>query len=338
MLSQKIPFKNKRVLVCPLDWGLGHTSRCIPLIKALQEKENTVIVGCNAAQKNFIENEIAGLEFVDLFGYDVQYSTSAPLWLALLMQFGRLRSVIKQEQAWLEKLLAENKIDIVISDNRFGLYTDKADTIFVTHQVFIKAPFLNWYINRINRSYLKKFRSLWIVDHNQENDSLAGKLSHNAHFHPKVKYIGPLSRFTKKEIPAEKNFDVLVLLSGVEPQRTLLEEKCVSALKNSGLRVCLVRGTNSAPEINYPEIFVVKNVLQTSELEGLLLSSKKIICRSGYSSLMDLDALGLKAVLVPTPGQTEQEYLASYWKEKFGFATLEQKTINAESLLKTISA
>ncbi|MGZ3863641.1 MAG: glycosyltransferase [Bacteroidia bacterium] len=337
MLPQKIPFKNKRVLVCPLDWGLGHTARCIALIKALQEKENHVIVACNASQRDFIQKEIAGPEYTELFGYEVTYSKYTPLWMALLTQFGRLRSVVKKEHAWLENFLADNKIDVVISDNRFGLYSDKSDSIFITHQVFIKAPFLSWYINLINRSYIRKFRSLWIVDCNEENNSLAGKLSHNAHFHPKVKYIGPLSRFTKKQAVPEKKFDVLVLLSGVEPQRTLLEEKCVSALQNTGLKICLVRGTYEASKIIFPENFKVVNVAQTTELEDLLLTSEKIICRSGYSSLMDLHALGLKAILIPTPGQTEQEYLAGYWKEKFGFAGLGQKEITYEKLLKALS-
>ncbi|MGZ3866630.1 MAG: glycosyltransferase [Bacteroidia bacterium] len=338
MLSQKIPFKNKRVLVCPLDWGLGHTSRCVPIIKALQAAGNTVIIGCNAFQKGFLTNEITNVEFVDLFGYEVKYSEKSPLWLSLLFQFGRLRSVIKKEHEWLKTFLNKNKVDVVVSDNRFGLYSDKVETVFLTHQVFIKAPFLGWYINRINRCYIKKFRIVWIADNNQEKGSLAGKLSHGAHFHPKVKYIGPLSRFTKKEAVSEKTIDVLLVLSGVEPQRTILEEKSVLALQNSNLKVCVVRGTSENTKVSYPANFIVKNIVQTSGLESLFLSAKKIICRSGYSSLMDLHALDLKAVLIPTPGQTEQEYLAKYWKENFGFATLNQKEVNEENLLKAISA
>lgn len=338
MLSQKIPFKNKRVLVCPLDWGLGHTARCVPLIKALQETGNTVIVGCNSSQKNFLQNEVSGVVFTELFGYDVKYSETVPLWMALLSQFRRLKTSIKREHQWLEGFLAENKIDVVISDNRFGLYSSKAETVFITHQVFIKAPFLSWHLNSINRSYIENFNALWIADHEEEKFSLAGELSHGEHFHSNVTYIGPLSRFSKKEAPAYKVHDVLILLSGVEPQRSLLEEKCVSSLQNSGLKICLVRGTNITPGINYPENLTVKNVAGSAELENLLLSSHKIVCRSGYSSLMDLHALGIKAVLIPTPGQTEQEYLAKYWREKFGFVILNQKEITAESLEKAIRA
>jgi uncharacterized protein (TIGR00661 family) len=338
VLSQKISFQNKRILVCPLDWGLGHTARCIPILKLLQKQNNTVIVACDQKQKLFLLQEVDGLEFVDLFGYDVTYSKSLPLWLAVMFQFSRLRSVVRRENKWLEDFLKKNKIDIVISDNRFGLYNKRVETVFITHQVFIKAPFLSVWLNSINHNFIKKFDHCWIPDFEEKNISLAGELAHGEIIFTNTSFIGPLSRFTKKETTTEKVYDLLILLSGVEPQRSLLEEKLIAALTNTKLKVVLVRGTETTGVNICPENFTIKNIATTKELQELFSASKKVICRSGYSTLMDLHALELKALLIPTPGQTEQEYLAMYWNEKFGFQNLKQNSITKEVVLKLLSA
>jgi uncharacterized protein (TIGR00661 family) len=338
VLSQNISFQNKRVLVCPLDWGLGHTARCIPILKLLQKQNNTVVVACDQKQKAFLSREVDGLEFVDLFGYNVRYSRSLPLWFVMMLQFSRLRSVVRRENKWLEGFLKENKIDIVISDNRFGLYNKNVETVFITHQLFIKAPFLSGWINSINHKFIKKSDHCWVPDFEDKNISLACELSHGEGIFTNTSFIGPLSRFTKEETTIEKIYDVLILLSGIEPQRSLLEEKLVGVFTNTKLKVVLVRGAET-PRINsYPENFIVKNIATTKELHGSLCSSKNIICRSGYSTLMDLHALGLEALLIPTPGQTEQEYLAEYWNKKFGFKILNQNSIAKEAVLKLIQA
>jgi predicted glycosyltransferase len=337
VLSQKISFKNKRVLVAPLDWGLGHTARCIPILKLLLEQNNRVTVACTERQKAFLLNEISGLEFVDLFGYDVRYSKVFPLWMMLMFQFIRLSLVIKKENKWLENYLKGHETDVVISDNRFGFYNKEVESIFITHQVFIKAPFLNGWLNSINHKFISKFNQCWIADLEETDLSLAGELSHGKELSENACYIGPLSRFTKKELLPSKTIDVLILLSGVEPQRTLLEEKLTAALRNSKLNIVLVRGTEMRSAKTYAENILVKNIAITEELQELFYSSRNIICRSGYSTLMDLHTLGLKAILIPTPGQTEQEYLADHWKEKFRFKILQQKKISEEAVLNLIN-
>lgn len=338
MLSQKISFQNKKILLCPLDWGLGHTARCIPVIKLLLEQGNKVIVACNKKQKSFLlSEEVPGLVFVDLFGYNVHYSKFLPLWLMILFQFPRLYFVVRKENKWLQKFLKENEIDVVISDNRFGLYNKKVESIFITHQVFVKAPFLSGIINYINHAFIKEFNHCWVADFEDKNTSLAGDLSHGTSVFKNTRFIGPLSRFQTKENTGKEKFDVLILLSGLEPQRSLLEEKLVETFEKAKLKAVLVRGTEMIYKKLWPENFIVKNMASSKELQELLLSSENIICRSGYSTLMDLHALGLKALLIPTPGQTEQEYLADYWNKKFGFSVLKQKDITQESVLSLIT-
>jgi len=330
-LKANIPYSNKRILVCPLDWGLGHAARCVPLIKQLQKQNNSIIVACNAWQKDFLENEIGGVEFTGLFGYEVKYSEKISLGLKLLSQFPRLALLVKKEKAWLAGFLKKNKIDVVISDNRFGLHNKQVKSVFMTHQLFVIAPFLNRPANKLNYSFIKKFDECWVPDLEDEKISLSGALSHGNTLPANVRYIGPLSRFEKKAGSAKKN-DLLILLSGVEPQRTLLEEKLLLALAGTDHKITLVRGTNKKTTHEFPENFYVQDLVNSKQLEKLLLSYKQIICRSGYSTLMDLRALGLKALLIPTPGQTEQEYLAEYWHKTFGFHFLPQNKITKAAI------
>jgi UDP:flavonoid glycosyltransferase YjiC (YdhE family) len=329
-----IPYSDKTILLCPLDWGLGHAARCVPLIKQLLAQGNRVIVGCTAWQKEFLRGEVNGIEYTPLFGYEVRYSENISVGLKILLQYPRLRRVVKQEHIWLDKFLKEQKVDVVISDNRFGLYNKKVESVFITHQVFVQAPFLQGLINKINLSYIGRFDKCWVPDHSDANKSLSGLLSHGASLPANLNYIGPLSRFSTASAN-EKEYDVLLLLSGVEPQRSLLEKKLISAFENKG-RIALVRGTEIVGRA-FPSNFTVLNRINTHDIQKLMLSSHTIVCRSGYSTLMDLHALGLKAVLIPTPGQTEQEYLAKYWHEKFAFETLAQAEISRERLQHLLS-
>lgn len=335
-MIHELPYRNRHILVCPLDWGLGHAARCVPLIKQLKEQGNRVVAGCTSWQKEFLQSEVRDLEYVELFGYNVAYSIHTPLALKILWQFPRLRYLCLKEHAWLGSFVSSNKIDVVISDNRYGLYTPHAECVLITHQLQIPAPWLKDSVNQINRRYIEKFDVCWVPDYPGEETSLGGKLSHTARQPANVKYIGPLSRFTKQPLSFPE-FDVLVLLSGAEPQRSVLEEKLCAALRESGLKVCFVRGTAAAGAQPFASSFTVVDICNSSQLQDLLLRSRNIICRSGYSTLMDLHALGLKAILVPTPGQGEQEYLAELWRDRFGCAAIEQKNVSAPLIISLLS-
>ncbi|MES2371982.1 MAG: glycosyltransferase [Bacteroidota bacterium] len=330
-------FNIRKILIAPLDWGLGHATRCIPIIRALIANGYEVIAAAEGAQAHLLQTEFPSLQILPLAGYRVRYSRSKwGLAFTLLAQLPRLRKIIKEEHQWLDKVIDEHHIDLVISDNRYGLSSQKVPCIFITHQLTIKAPFawIESVLQRVNYSYINKYSSCWVPDVSGELNA-AGVLSHPAIL-PRIKvhYIGLLARFQLK--PAEKKYDYCILLSGPEPQRTLLENTLLESLSRTEGTILLVRGKPGSKEIpdTAPHI-EIKNHLPGSELGQALLQSEYIISRSGYTTVMELLSLQKKSILIPTPGQTEQEYLAKKLQADQTCICVEQRELDcAADLLK----
>ncbi len=322
---------NKIIFISALDWGLGHATRCVPIIRNLQ-KNNTVIIGITPLTKLIFEDEFPHLKKINLPAYNITYSKTIPIWLKLLFNWYRILKVIKQERKQLEKIISQNKIDVVISDNRFGLYSKKIHSIFITHQLFLKTPFANSFIQNINKKYILNFNEVWIPDNENETLSLSGSLSHGSHFHSNIKYIGALSRLTKSNY-SEPFYDYLFLISGPEPQQTVLINLVLQKAKqNSNLKFAMVCTNNLTYKT---ENITVINLPNSSQLSETISKSKKIICRSGYSTIMDLYELQINfrnVTFVPTPSQTEQEYLANYLMNKFGSVVISQKLFSQKKL------
>ncbi len=306
----------KRVLLAPMDWGLGHATRCIPVIEALRDAGFEVILAGEKKVAALLQKEFPELVMLALPGYNVNYGKSRIFFfLNMLLQFPKINTAIRKENAWLQKTISEHKIDIVISDNRFGMYSEKAHCVFITHQLFIKTgnSFTEKIARRINYKYIDRFAACWVPD-NVGNDNLAGELSHPEKMpEVRVKYIGPLSRFIKKQSAVA--VDIVAVLSGPEPQRSIFENVLSEQMAPFGKKAVLVRGLPDEKAVPLSKNKVL-NHLPAVELNELMSSSKMIIARSGYSTVMDLAALQKKAILVPTPGQTEQEYLATFLSEK----------------------
>ncbi len=300
------------MLVAPLDWGLGHATRCIPIIHALLAHNYEVILAAEGPQASLLRQEFPQLTCLPLRGYRVRYSkTRSGLALALLLQVPRLLYTIGREKRWLKKIIADNRIDLVISDNRYGLVSKKRPCVFITHQLTIKVPnqWLENVLQRINYRYINRFAACWVPDAGA-NFNVAGILSHPVRL-PKtpVHYLGLLARFERKELV--KEYDYCILLSGPEPQRSLLEQKILCGLVDIPGKILLVRGLPGSREVLYlPDNIEVKNHLHTTALEQALVQSEYIVSRSGYTTIMELLSLQKKSILIPTPGQTEQEYLA----------------------------
>ena len=311
-------FNIQKVLIAPLDWGLGHATRCIPIIKAMLNNGYTVIIAAEGAQANLLQNEFPNLAILPLKGYRVRYSKSKwVLPFKLLWQVPGLFQTIRYERNWLANTIKEHKIDLVISDNRYGLSSQTIPCIFITHQLTIKTPFrwLEKRIQLINYHYINHFTRCWVPDV-LGGVTAAGKLSHPAFLpNTKIQYTGLLSRFQKRGVT--KKFNYCILLSGPEPQRSVLEKKIMNSLSKFNGKTLLVRGKpGSNEELTVPENITVKNHLPGNELEEAILQSEYIICRSGYTTVMELISLQKKSILIPTPGQTEQEYLADWLQEK----------------------
>jgi len=217
-----------RVLIAPLDWGLGHATRCIPIIQSFQALNIEVVIAAEGACANLLSKEFPNTRLIPLRGYRVQYAKSAMgLMGKLLLQVPKILSSIRSEHRWLEKIITEEKIDLVISDNRYGLYSKNIPSVFITHQLLIKAPFrfLEQIIQKINYRYINRFSICWVPDAASNEINLAGVLSHPSKL-PEipVSYLGIVSRIKATELK-ENKYNYCFLLSGPEPQRTILEKR-----------------------------------------------------------------------------------------------------------------
>lgn len=325
-----------KVLVAPLDWGLGHTTRCIPIIKELLDQGCKVLVAGPEATKKVIHEEFPDLSFLPLKGYRISLSRKTGWFLGkMLFQFPRIFNTLSYEKRWLKRIIKTEEIDVVISDNRPGLYSKKILSIYITHQLTIKtnSRLGDFFSNKIHRHFIKKYTACWVPD-SREN-GLAGELSRMYPLPQNVVYIGALSRLEKIQSEKTNEYSLVILLSGPEPQRTILEEQLFAQLSSMKIPVLFVRGipTGNHPIIPVQKNLVVKNYLNSQELNSALNDASLIISRSGYTSIMDYIALQKKALLIATPGQAEQEYLASYLEKKKYFLSVPQQNFDLSKSL-----
>lgn len=333
-------FTRKRVLVCPLDWGLGHATRCVPIIRELLKRDIKVLIAADGRPLSFLQKEFPTLEYIVFAGYSVSYSNTLRMELNMLSQSPQILFKIKEERIELDQIIEKYKVDAVISDNRFGCYSSKVPSIFITHQLMIKCPaalkFLEPLLHLMNLHFINHFNECWIPDSESE-PTLSGDLSHHYPLPSNTYFIGPLSRFIKKPSDVRKEGDyILVIFSGPEPQRTLLEDKILHQAIKINEKFIVVRGiTEKIETFNLGDNVTVHNHVETEALQELMKNSKLIITRSGYSSIMDLAILEKKAVLIPTPQQTEQIYLAKKFLSQNIFYGVSQKNFNlADALAK----
>jgi predicted glycosyltransferase len=326
----------KKVLLVPLNWGLGHATRLIPVIKILLNKGADVYIAGSPAHialltKEFVNLKILPLPYITIKLYNPKYQIFNLFWQmpAFLLQ------IIREHMA-LKKLADKQLIDIVISDNCYGLWNQKLHSIFITHQLNIKLPkriqILEKPVNFINQYFIGKYNSCWVPDF-EKGHSLAGELSNPLSVKSNVVYIGPLSRFLHDDSqivvsPEIKKNQVLFIISGPETQRTRFENKIRTQINllEKKYSCIVVRGLPENQDNKLPTGWY--NHVPGNMLENLILQSEFIICRPGYSTVMDLTALKKMASLVPTPGQSEQEYLAKHLGNIGFFCWQDQEKLN----------
>jgi len=320
------------ILIAPLNWGLGHATRCMPLINALLHRGVQPILASDGAALNLLREEYPTLTALELPAYGIRYRGNNMI-LTMGAQLPKITSAIFAEQRTMKKLVKDYQIDIIISDNRYGIFHPDCHSIFITHQLNIKIPnsILEKLVAFINHRLIRRFDTCWVPDYDQ-SPRLAGTLSEDPGL-PLVRYTGPLSRMKKSPLPIE--YKLAIVLSGPEPQRTNLENILIKQLADYRQKVYFVRGVvndTPPPMMDNKNIFMI-NYLTATKLNQVLNASEMIICRSGYSSLMDLVKLNKRAILIPTPGQTEQEYLTNYLSKIGGFITARQKDFNLKNSL-----
>ena len=335
-LDDLLPSESK-VVVAVLNWGLGHATRMIPIIRKLIRKENEVIIASDGEAESLLMHTFPNLLFYTLPGYNIKYKYES-LVKNIFTQFSKGYSTKKEEHLVLKKLLDEHRdVSMIISDNRFGCYSKRIKSIFITHQLkpFHSLKLMRWIFGGFMKTMLRPYDEIWIPDHGTKAQRLSGELSDEKGIHKPQKYIGPLSRFANSNMKAlVENQNLLVILSGPEPQRTILEEKLIPFLKlHSEKNIILIRGKiDDTRQLEGMGRIKVFNFLSGQKLEQALIHADTIICRSGYSTLMDLEALHKTAILIPTPGQTEQEYLADYLHKSRAWQVVQQNNLSKIAL------
>ena len=339
-----MPVKNyKKILLAPLDWGMGHTTRTLPIIDCLQNNGHSVVFAGNAAQCSFVAKSVGDIEFLDLEGYNITYGKHAAI--STLLQVRAILKAIKHEHNWLLDLCNKQAFDGIISDNRYGLYHPNIPSIFVTHQLRIRTKMgtqIDSFIQRLHYRFISHFTECWVPDIHG-NNSLAGVLSNPDTLPHETKYLGPLSQFENvaPQIPKQigRSGHMLVLLSGPEPQRSVLSKKIWQQIKLMQRKehIVFVEGTDNYEKQDglLPCIKQYGRVTKELLLQ-LIQSAELIICRSGYSTLMDLLALDKKAVIIPTPGQPEQEYLGMLMHKKGIFYSVKQWQFQLDTVRKNV--
>jgi len=266
-----------------------------------------------------MQTEFPELEFVHLNGYKLKYGSSK--WCTIfkiILQIPKILIAINRENRWLRNYTKSKHLDLIIADNRYGLRHPHIISVFITHQLLIKTSLgtlADRLIQQINYRYINRFNECWVPDA-AGAINLAGALSHPAVLPATpLTYIGIQSRINKAVTPATHS--LLILLSGPEPQRSIIENILLQQLTQYHYPAVLVRGLPGASAItNAPPGVTAFNHLAGSQLQHAINAADIIISRSGYSTIMDVLPLGKKCILVPTPGQAEQEYLATWLSHK----------------------
>ena len=336
-----------KILISPLDWGLGHATRCIPLINAAINEGHEVLIACEDRPRKLLELEFPSIESINLTGIQIKYPKKVPMFLAMAIQFPRIILGIIREKKLIQTIVEKHSIDVVMSDNRFGVYSSAAYNIYMSHQLTIAAPKLFKFLEPIgyfiHSLVYKKYDCLVVPDYSHDSHQhLAGRLS--VHKKNKAIYLGYLSRFENQsgensDTNQKFDTDIFISLSGPEPSRTQLEDKLLSILKDTTYKVVITQGLPDIQNINSKfnsTQFTVFSHLQTQDYFSEISKAKLVIARSGYSSIMDFLCLQKNALLVPTPGQTEQEYLAEDLKEKKLFHSSNQFDLNIETIINAL--
>jgi len=333
--------KSLHILISPLDWGLGHASRCIPVISELIKAGHKVTLAGSGRSLILLQKEFPNLKSIELPGFSPSYSKNGNMVVHLVLLLPQFLLSIFNEHRKLKTLINKYHIDIIISDNRYGLWNKKINSILVTHQVMIKTlgwlRFAEYPLYRISRLLISRFDACWIPDY-KESPGLSGDLSHKYPLPKNARFVGPLSRFSPAETFAPKNYGesiVTAIISGPEPQRSIFEDLVTRQLSELNLPATILSGMpESEDKKTISGKLTILPYSSTDKIISIITSSSLVICRSGYSSIMDLQALGTKALFVPTPGQTEQIYLAELHQKQGNVLWRKQESLNLSTDIK----
>jgi uncharacterized protein (TIGR00661 family) len=334
----------KNILICPLDWGLGHATRCIPIIHKLYSKGQNLFIVCSKSQISIVREDFPNINWIPCATPDFRYSSGKLSSFDLIKLIPKIIFSIRRDKKNIELWIKKYDINLIISDNRYGCYAKKVPSIIITHQIKLELPKPFKWAEKIMYKQLKKlmgrFDRCWIPDV-LDMPNFAGDLTTKYSLNGKSAFIGILSRFDILTFPVKQTeclYEVIGIVSGPEPQRSIFADILLSQMKKLNKSCILVLGKADEAKSSISDgLVIIYNYLNSQELFNAIQSSKYIIARSGYSTIMDLISLKRLAVLVPTPGQTEQEYLAQYYNMRKMFVVANQNELDLQETLNQLS-
>ena len=335
-----------KVLVAPLDWGLGHATRCVPVVRELLNQGAEVELAVVRSNAALLRGFFPTLRQRLAPSYNIVYPKhgyNMGLWL--LKNGAHLNSVIQFEHRYAEEMVKRFHYDVLLSDNRFGFYSRKAKSIYMTHQRRIAFPPVLSAFESLgmfwHASVMKHFDEVWVPDV-PETPGYAGSLSHVKKSPVMLRYVGALSRFDEKVVAeqeiAEKPYRLVAVVSGVEPARSRFENLLRSIFERIPGHHAMILGK---PALGVKS-WVEKNVEYFSHLPddrfaSVVKNAQWVVSRGGYSTVMDMAVLGAKCIFVPTPGQYEQIVLSRDLSRAGYAATISESDLSLKTFLATIS-
>lgn len=322
-----------RVFISPLNWGLGHSTRDIPIINELLSHGHEVTIGTSGNALALLKRECPECNFILFKDYPAPYSASRFFLPKFVASIPILLRALARERKKLDQILADNKFDLIISDNRMGVYSNRIPSYFITHQLRFSLPSYLYPFEMltipVNSFFHIKYDGVIVPDVAPNGNNLSGKLcrSNLDATNQRVYYAGILTSAKKKQV--DEDLDFLIIVSGPEPQRTKLEEIILKQVqKLPGEKVVLLGSPQKERHEKLDEHTTVHSYISTEEKADLMNRSRFMIARSGYTTMMEIAELDKKhGLFTPTPGQTEQEYLSRYYARQGWFLSRSQYRI-----------
>jgi len=316
------------------SWGLGHATRSLPVIRKLINEKHELTIISNGRSLELLKKELGKeIKYIDIPDYPMLLSKNSRQFMAKsLIYWPKFIGGIHKGFSQLKQILEKEKYDRIISDARYDIYSRKIPSFFISHQMRIMNPLRIKMLENgseiFNLFFFKRFCGVIVPDF--KDDNISGDLSHNLKKidENKLHFVGVLSDFKQKI--TKKDIDYFISISGPEPQRTMFEETLLSQVESLNGKIVITLGKTENLDKFENEKIETYSFLSKEKREEYLNKSKLVISRSGYSTILDLSVIGTKALMCPTPGQIEQEYLSEYHNKKKTFYSVNQENIDLD--------
>ncbi len=331
----------KIILFTALDWGLGHAARTAEIIDRTLTAGYKLVIAASGRGYFFYKKRYSSVTIEKIPAFELTYSRRDALFeLKILVTFLKFFVNVLIDRLYVARLLRKYRPSLIISDNRFGFYSRKVYSVIISHHINIQVPsnlkFLDKLLYGVNCFFFKKFNENWIPDYPGE-ENLAGRIDHYRLCNLNSYYIGLLSRFKNYRCQPKKEYDFVCLVSGIEPQRPIFVSKLLEIFRKTDWSVLIVSGVPESDFAQKTENITMVSHLQDVDFCSYVKGAKYLVIRAGYSTIMDLVALGRTALIVPTPKQTEQEYIAFLMHTKKLFYRVTQHKFSLESIKDFVS-